>query len=189
MSEEKNKGCPIDKNEAFKYYSTPKKNGRMKSYEDVAKKFNASVPAIEQIGSKNDWVRKREEYGKRSLERHQLDVEKKISESNKKLFDAWDDATDLLKKCVRKQRKVFDGEVVEKTKLGKAKKTKFSPWAFREIVESLNKVQKAQRVILGMPNEITKGEMTNLIKESPLSKEELEAMEKDFKKIDDKSIS
>jgi len=196
----------IDWNRAFIFYCTAdERTGRMPTYKDVAERFGVTERQVELIGSKYEWVDKRERFGKKSLERWKEERGKVIEKLEQNQFETWNEAVDIMQRQLNQvKRKQEDAEAVEelledlfdelamaknkterkeiKRKISNVMGRKVYGKELRETMEALKTSVNELRIKLGMPTEITKGEMTNFNKDLSLSDEDLEKMDKDFEK-------
>lgn len=196
----------IDWNKAFIFYCTAdERTGRMPTYRDVAENFAITERQVELIGSKYKWVDKRERFGKKSLERWKEERGKLIEKLEQAQFETWNDAVEIMQKqLTHVKNKQADAEAVEellddlfdelsmaknkterkeiKRKIANVMGRKVYGKELRETMEALRTSINGLRITLGMPTEITKGEMTNYNKDASLSEEDLEKMDSDFEK-------
>jgi len=177
----------------------------MPTYKDVAERFGVTERQVELIGSKYEWVDKRERFGKKSLERWKEERGKVIEKLEQNQFETWNEAVDIMQRQLNQvKRKQEDAEAVEelledlfdelamaknkterkeiKRKISNVMGRKVYGKELRETMEALKTSVNGLRITLGMPTEITKGEMTNFNKDLSLSDEDLEKMDKDFEK-------
>jgi len=196
----------IDWNKAFIFYCTAdERTGRMPTYKDISEKFGVSETRVEIIGSKYDWVDKRERLGKKSLERWKEERGKLIEKLEQAQFETWNGAVEIMQRQLNQvKRKQSDAEMVEelledlfdelsmaknkterkeiKRKISNVMGRKVYGKELRETMEALKTSINGLRITLGMPTEITKGEMTNFNKDVSISEEDLEKMDSDFEK-------
>lgn len=196
----------IDWNKAFIFYCTPdERSGKLRSYRETAETFGISESAVEMMGSKHEWGRKREEMGKKRLEIWQEEKEKAIKKVEQSQFSIWQDAVDIMQRQIgHVKRKQADAEAVEevledlfdelamaknkterkeiKRKIANVMGRKVYGKELRETMEALKTSINGLRITLGMPTEISKADVTNYNKEVPLSEEDLNKMDSDFEK-------
>jgi len=197
----------IDWKAAFKFYCTNTEDGKQHTYKDVAEKYEVAERTVEDYGSKNEWVRSREDIGKRGLEKFKKSKADQIGEAEDKHLKTWrgvqQTANELLKE-LRKDilaQKLFETALVEKLTDSEIKPgdkdaikaleieveltyrrpfNKNNPATrLSRIVSTLETSISGERLVLGLPNNVTKGEFTSKVTElTPEMTAEMDAMMK-----------
>lgn len=173
--EKKTRGSSIDEAAAFAFYIKPKKNGRLVSYEEVAKKFGVVPRTIENIGRKNDWVQRREKLGEMAVVETIKTVGEQMRDKNIEHMREFE----LL---AAQGREMLNGTMEAfRKKLAKKKFSK-NELHFSAVVADIAKgllVEgiKGQRVTLGLPTDVTKSMALNLNLNEELPRDEIERMQ------------
>jgi hypothetical protein len=209
MGRTKNTETKIDWNNAFIFYCTPnKETGRLPTYLKVSEHYGINERHVEKMGSKHDWVERRDEVGKMTVDAWQGEREKLIKKTEQEQFATWNEAVRVMQRQVKQLFKRQDqNEAVEeildelfdelttakndkerseiKKKIGNVMNRKIYAKELRESMEALKTSMNGLRITLGMPTEISKADVTNFNKEIPLSDEDLEKMDQDFEKANE----
>jgi len=166
----------VDRHKAFNLYcKRNKETFKFYTVKEVAKELDLKYSYLKDVSVEMGWREKRKECLKKRAERAReyiTETSAKMEAENYKLFD-------------RTKKLLIDSMVQLEEK--RDKDGKVSPWAIKEVIEGLGTVNKNQRVICGLPNEINRGEITNINKEIPLTDEEVKKIDEDLKKANDKS--
>jgi len=167
---------PFDSAGAFVFYCTPCE-GRLRTYQEVAEKFGVCMATVEKYGSRENWGQRRETIRNETTERALEQIkDQAAAEVDQDLTD-WRRIKSVARKAVEKEERCLDGTEVYIDSKGKVKKRAYSAYGFSMAVESFDKAVKGMRVAFGMPTEITKGEVTNINKDVPLTPQEIEEMD------------
>lgn len=181
----KNAGYGVDKNLAFVYYCTPKEDGRLKTYPDVAEHFHVNVRRVEDWGATLQWVNRRDDIGRNSSIRFtekQADLNNKL---NDRLFTVWTKALHLLESEIDTidfaQRITLLREFSDlKKNLDKSILKKLvAPSArdFRDLYEALERATNRLRVLTNQPTEVSKSDITTHEGETAIPTEEAEKID------------
>lgn len=165
---------------AQKYYLTADANGKFPSYKDVAAKFEVSETSVEQKASKESWVKLREDLGKDGIEQFKTDKVDEIAKSEDRHLKIWrglqQTALELLKDLRRD---------IKLDKEGKPTKgiSKASPTTqLRDIVGILETSIGGERLVLGLPNSVSKADITSGGKAVKLTPAMVAEMDEMFKR-------
>lgn len=127
----------IDWVEAKKFYL----NDATHTYADVAKKFDVSTWSVEQMGSKEGWVKTRQELGEKALEEFEENKKAMIAEASDRHIKVW---------------RSLQGEIIKTMKNDQGKLTSAQ---LLQLSNSLKRVIDGERVILGLPTSVAKQEL------------------------------
>lgn len=143
----------LDKNQALIYYCQPDpKTKRLRSYQDVADHFNISRAVIERWGAKDSWIERREQWGKELVEEAKIVILDEIDVAQKRHLKVFIELENFATEILKEQALLFKGQ--------SNGKGKFSIWSVSEGAKVLKDAINGQRVILGLPTEIAKAEVT-----------------------------
>jgi len=165
------RGKSIDYNAAFIFYCTPDEEGRLPGYREVARHFSVARQTIERMGVKHKWAERRQKMGKEQIEKAQKTVLEQIEEANKRHLDNYIEMEKLAMKDLKDQGNVFDG------KGSKIKKRKYSPWALSETSTVAKRAMNGQRIVLGLPTEVSKADVTSTQRTMTLPPDQVEEMD------------
>lgn len=170
---------PIE--EAFLFYCTPIKN-RMPTYADVAAHYGVSERAIERWGSIHNWVDRRNKVGQKATEAFFKQREEIIKETDRRQFDELDEIETGIVTAVKMLREMQDAILHDNTldidqKIKAMKALKMQSLDLRNLAEAMKTAQNQKRIILGMPIDITKADITQTNKNESLAPEEIAEMD------------
>lgn len=180
----------IPRDIAFNYYCTPHElTGKYPSYEMVAEKFKCTERAIEKIGRAENWVFRRAELGKKLAEAFLENREELVKKVNQEGYEIWEkflkavtfelNLTIENQKEFAEKRQVEGVDAVIRRRVNKTYSDDFKNFAVA-LKEGIN----GQRVILGLPTEVSKGEVTTINKNGVLTNEDLEKIDNRLNKYD-----
>lgn len=157
--------------------------GRYPSYEDIAKKYNCNVRTVQKIASKNKWVNRRAEAEKRARDNFFENKDDLIKQANINGYESWEKllrAINIEIELLTKFQSAFlqkflNGEI--DPEIARRKNKAYSD-DFRNFASALKDSINGQRVILGLPTEVSKGEVTTINKNGVLTNEDLEKLDK-----------
>lgn len=180
----KTRSKKLDERELFLYYCESE-NGRQRNYIDVAKKFGLTKGTVEYLGKKNDWVNVRQKLGENKFLCFKENREQIIAEAEQKQFEIWTKAMKVLEwELDLIQRKQDHYKItIAADPTGKLAR-KVGAFDQRQIMEAMKTAINGFRINLGLPTEISKGEMTNLNKEVDLTDEDIAALDEDLSRLD-----
>lgn len=174
----------LDERELFLYFCESE-NGRMKNYDDVAKKFGLTRRVVERIGKNNAWLESRKKVGEDKFLCFKENREQIIAEAEQKQFEIWSKALKMLEwemDLIQKKQDSYQVAIsVDPT--GKLAR-KVGAFDQRQLMEAMKTAINGFRINLGLPTEISKGEMTNLNKEVDLTDEDIAALDEDLSRLD-----
>lgn len=178
-----NKSRPKNKRvnweEAFKLYCTELEDGRMRGLWDLNKELGISFSSLGKHASENDWFKRRKKMKKKELEAWERSKEQEAKKLGKKQFVIWNNSISLM----QRQQRILARQLKEAEEKGKKVYAK----ELRDTMEALRIAMNGARITMGLPTEITKGEMTNFNSDVSLTPEEIEEIDKDFNKKDDEN--
>jgi len=168
----------IDWKAAFKFYCTNTEDGRKRTYKDVSAKFDVSETVVEAKGTKENWVKAKEDIGKRGMEEFKKQRVDDIAKSEDRHLKIWrglqQTALELLKDLRKDIQAERASEVVKKYYGNSSATTEL-----RNIVGTLETSIGGERLVLGLPSTVTKGEFTSKVTElTPEMTAEMDAMMK-----------
>lgn len=156
----------IDWEKAKQSYLTPNADGTLKSYADIATEFEVSETMVEKMGKKYDWVKVRETLGKKETETLIKTREENIVDAENRHLKIWKGlqgtALNLLNNF--RQKKQEDKSANE----------------LNSITSVLKTAVAGERVVLGLPNDVSKADITNINKNVELSPDEIEEYDRVF---------
>jgi hypothetical protein len=153
----------------------------------VAKKFGVSEQSVYRWGTSNDWVKRRADLGKKATEEFFKDREKLMVETNKKQFDELSEieggVLTAIKMLTENQNLILHDETLDSDQKYKLmKQLRMQALDLKSLAEALRIAQNQKRIILGMPTEISKADITQTNKNVTLSPEKAKAMTEFIKK-------
>lgn len=183
---------PIDWTAAFRYYTEVGEDGRLHSYADVAEKFTIELSHVERKGKEEGWVEKRQSImdeaqaaweGERkraivSAEKNHLNIWRSVQELSLQEMQLYREELLEFKEWRTMLDKLLNG-ITDKKKIDEIYKTlppapqRPSRTGLKSVVEALEKGVKGERVVLGLPNEVSKADITNTFSTVALTEEEL----------------
>ncbi|HYD35534.1 MAG TPA: hypothetical protein VD999_05680 [Vitreimonas sp.] len=158
MTEEKEKNTKggrknIDWQSAFRFYCLPDEKGQLRSYSDVAKKFEVSEVSVETHGSNEGWVKLRENLGRKETAQFLEDRAEAQKQANLRQFAAYQEMQRVLK------NELLSFGIMQETN---------SPHRdvgdLKKIAEAFKLAMDGERVILGLPTSVSKSEVDNKIR-------------------------
>ena len=174
----------INERELFLYYCQGE-DGRLVSYRDVAKKFGLSRVWVGHIAAKNNWTEERQKLNDDKVLCFKENREQIIAEAEQKQFQIWTKAMKMLEwemdLIAKKQEHYKVAISVDPT--GKLAR-KVGAFDQRQIMEAMKTAINGFRINLGLPTEISKGEMTNLNKEVELTDEDIAALDETITRLE-----
>ena len=173
----------IDKDLAFQLYCT-KVNGKWRTLADVARELKTTEKTIEVMSYRNDWVNRREIVGKNAQEKF-LEEMADIAKAEKyKEFEDWNLVEDVITTALQNIREAQTNYINEQDTAKKVlylKVLKSLSYDMLNFTTSLKNAKNGKRTLLGMPTDITKGELMHDTKVSA-SLQELQEMAEFIKK-------
>ncbi len=169
-------GKKINYDQAFLLYCTPKDDGRLRSVADVAEAIGSSTGWLERVAAKHEWVKRRDDIREKRQRVAELSLIEQVDTVNKDQFEKWDKVEKFAMSLFDEQIGLFNGEIQET----KAKKR--SLYAVEVATNTLKEASKMKRVILLLPTEVSKADVTNLNKNVELPKDQIDEMDAFVKK-------
>ena len=176
-----------NRDEGFMFYCIPNADGTPKSYAEVAKKFGVSESAIQRFGTRSKWPSRRDEAGKKRVERFLREQERIAEKTNLAQFENLNllerGVMNAIKMLLTMQSDIVNDpklDIDEKMKLMKG--LKMQSLDLRNLSDALKTVQNQKRIILGLPIDITKAEVKQTNKNVSLSPEEVAEMDEFMRK-------
>lgn len=165
----------------FIYYCTSDEFGRLPSYADVAEKFKINLNWIERVGKRENWVQRRYEAGKKAQEAAFENRDELIKVTEQKHYEdlkTLETAIILtIKDSLAAQVVCRDPNANQELKKDAYRLLKNSAYDLEKLSTALTNVQKAMRLTLGVPTEVTKGTLDAKITSPALSEEEVKLMD------------
>jgi len=166
----------LNRNELFIAYCTTD-SGRKRTVADVARMYGLSKLTLEEICTNEKWVEKRKKFEEEQFLSFKESRAKIIEQTEQKQYEIWSNALKMLEwelALIRKKQERWEVTTsVDPT--GKLAR-KVGAFDQRQLMESMKVAVNGFRVTLGLPTEITKGEMTNTNKNiDVISDEEIAA--------------
>lgn len=152
----------FNRNELLRYYLTPNDDGTLRTYRDVSEHFGINERQVEKIGSSEEWVKQREEYGKMVNNQLKEDLAELASQVNKDLLNVWFVTLGILRK------KAIKYNSVESKTEGK----KVADRAMKDFTDALKNTTDKIRVLTNQPSDVSKTDSTtrNITTEVPIEK-------------------
>lgn len=160
----------INIDQAFILYCTPNE-GRMRSIKDVAESMGCSTQYLEKLSSKHSWVKRRETIREKTQKAAELSIIEHVDATNKDQLDKWSRVEAFVMDVLDEQMAFRNGSKPE------TKTKRFSIYAISEMVNALKEASKMKRVILLLPTEVSKADVTNLNKNVELPKDQIDEMQ------------
>ena len=167
------RGKNVNVDAMFIAYCTPDDEMRLPAYSDVAKQFGVSVRVVEKYGVKFDWVKKREAFGKEQVKKAEETLLEQIEQASKRHLDNYVEMERFGMEQLKEQRALFHGAKLPKEKGAR----KFSPFAVGEITTVVKRAMNGQRVILGLPTEVSKADISQTNRNLDLPGDQIEEMD------------
>jgi vacuolar-type H+-ATPase subunit H len=180
----KTRSKKLDEKELFLYYCESE-NGRQRNYLDVAKKFGLTKGTVEYLGKKNDWVNIRQKLGEDKFLCFKENREQIIAEAEQKQYQIWSKALKMLEwemDLIQKKQESYQ-VAIAMDPTGKLAR-KVGAFDQRQLMEAMKTAINGFRINLGLPTEISKGEMTNLNKEVDLTDEDIAGLDETLKRLE-----
>lgn len=168
---------------AFEIYTT-RVDSRYPTIEDVAKKMGAHPNTIYHISSRYKWAEKRAELIRQAHDRFQEEMIEITKQEKYKEFEDWNVLEDIVMEALRGLKKMQEVDRNAKDlqeKIAAMKVLKSLPLDLFNLSNALKTVKFAKRTLLGIPTDITKGELSHVVKKT-LALDELEEMAQHIKK-------
>ena len=159
----------VNISEAFIFYCTPLKGGRLASYSDVSRAFGVSTRQVEKWGKKFVWVERRERFGKEQEKKAEETILQQVEEASKRHLKNYVEIENFAMEQIREQKSMFHGKEI--------KGRKFSSWAVGEATEQAKRAMNGQRVILGLPTEVSKADVNQTNRNLDLPLDQIEEMD------------
>lgn len=172
------RGKNVNVDAMFIFYCTPDEEMRLPAYSDVAKQFGVSVRVVEKYGTKFEWVKKREAFGKEQVKKAEETILEQIEAASKRHLDNYVELEGFAMAQIREQKSLFHGKTI--------KGRKYSAWAVGEASEQAKRAMNGQRVILGLPTEVSKADVTQTNRNLDLPVDQIEEMDKFLQANDNK---
>lgn len=176
-----------DRQKGFIYYCTPNPDGTPRSYADVAKMFGVSESAIQRYATRSKWLKRREDAGKKRVQRFLKKQEKIAEKTNFAQFENLNllerGVMNAIKMLLAMQTDIVNDptlEVEQKIKLMKG--LKMQSLDLKNLSDALKTAQNQKRIILGLPIDITKAEVKQTNKNVTLSPEDIAEMDEFMRK-------
>lgn len=183
-------GKKLNVHDAFTVYCTPIDNGtRYPSYEDVAKHFGVHPRIIEKWGSKYEWVKEREASGEKRIveaqekavtvlaERLANDREKLIEEMIAKDFEDAQKLEEGINSAVNIitgiQKELEKEGLTKQERSNLLKELRMQSLDLKNLSDALKTAKNFKRVILGLPTEISRADITSKNLHAILTPEDL----------------
>lgn len=174
----------MNERELFLYYCESE-NGRLRNYLDVAKKFGLTKRVVEQIGKRNEWLENRRKLGESRFLCFKENREKIIEQAEQKQFEIWSKALKMLEwemELIQKKQESYQVAIsVDPT--GKLSR-KVGAFDQRQLMEAMKTAINGFRITLGLPTEITKGDLTTKNLTVELSAEDIAGMDADLNRLE-----
>lgn len=152
----------IDWLEAKKYYL----ESFSRSYDDVAKKFGVSLTMVESVGSKESWVKVRQELGERGVEEFEKNKILEIGKANTQHLNIARAIQSIAAQFIKANQN----------------NTSFRTSDLKNVADAMEKGVNMERLILGLPTSNTKSEiMGRLQSDLSLSPDDIKDMDAFFK--------
>lgn len=174
----------IDEKQLFLYYCEGE-NGRLKSYEDVARNFGLTLRSVELLGKKNEWVMKRQEFGEKKFLCFKESREKIIEDAEQKQYEIWSKALKMLEwemELIAKKQESYKC-AIEVDPTGKLAR-KVGAFDQRQLMEAMKTAINGFRITLGLPTEITKGDLTTKNLTVELTADDIAGMDADLNRLE-----
>ena len=163
------RGKNVNVDAMFIFYCTPDEEMRLPAYSDVAKQFGVSVRVVEKYGTKFEWVKKRDAFGKEQVKKAEDSLLEQIDAAGKRHLQNYVELESFAMLQIREQKSLFHGKII--------KGRKYSAWAVGEAAEQAKRAMNGQRVILGLPTEVSKADVTNTNKNLSLPTDQIDEMD------------
>jgi transposase len=174
----------INERELFLYYCQGEE-GRLVSHREVAKKFGLSKSLIGVIAAKNDWAEERQKINDDKVLCFKENREQIIADSEQRQFQIWSKAMKILEwelDLIQKKQDHYTITIAADP-TGKLSR-KVGAMDQRQLMEAMKTAINGFRINLGLPTEISKGEMTNLNKEVELTDEDIAALDETITRLE-----
>lgn len=167
------RGKNVNVDAMFIFYCTPDEEMRLPAYSDVAKQFGVSVRVVEKYGSKFDWGKKRDAFGKEQIKKAEETLLEQIEKASTRHLENYVEMEALGMDVLREQKALFHGANLGEKKKGR----KFSPWVIGEVTTVVKRAMNGQRVILGLPTEVSKADINQTNRDLNLPPDQIEEMD------------
>lgn len=158
----------IDKVQAYTLFCT-KVNGRYPTMQDVATTLNRRLDSILRLGAKEKWVERRNNAIKTAIEKFREEMVDISKAESYKEFEDWNLVEEVLITALETiktaQQNYLEAPSPEAKLLAWKVLNKLS-YDMLNLTTSLKTAKNQKRTLLGLPTDITKGELTHDTKSS-----------------------
>lgn len=176
-----------NRDEGFMFYCIPNPDGTPRSYADVAKMFGVSESAIQRYATRSKWLKRREDAGKKRVQRFLKKQERIAEKTNFAQFENLNllerGVMNAIKMLLSMQTEIVNDstlDVEQKIKLMKG--LKMQSLDLKNLSDALKTAQNQKRIILGLPIDITKAEVKQTNRNVTLSSEDIAEMDEFMRK-------
>ena len=179
---EKSKGGikSIDWGAVKRAYLTTKDDGTFPTIKELAEKFDVSMSLVGQHSTDEGWIAARKELEQKKQEAFEDEQVKLVAQANDRHLKTWQSIQGTLLRALNLETKAltrYEQFIEGKLELKKDEPKPYKPRSddMKNLTESLNHAIKGERVVLGLPNEISKAEVTNTVRDERLSDDDIKA--------------
>lgn len=154
----------IDREEAFKLFCLKPDGRHYNAVYDVARILGCSTRVIERMCSLNDWVNRRESIGKNATEKFAEEMQDIAKAEKYKEFQDWNLVEDVVISAlatIKKAQQTYLDAPSDEAKLLAWKVLNKLSYDMLNLTTALKTAKNQKRTLLGVPTDITKGELTH----------------------------
>lgn len=186
------RGGGINEAAAFAFYCESRKDGRLNSQKDVAKKFGVSQQTVAVFAKKNEWLKKRTEMSESVVVQLVETQGEMLARKNEEHMRHFEEIAAMGMDILRKEKEAYDAVVLAQDEaIAKGEMTKEETnriYRMRKLAASRVMVAhqmavdgiKGQRVALGLPTDVTKSMAMNFNATAELPRDEIEKMQENL---------
>lgn len=171
----------FDHHRAFVYFCTPDIYGRLPALSDVARAFGISSRTVEKYSSRNQWIKRRDEQGKKTVENFFSNRDEKIQELDmiqfRQISLLEETIINVIARMNDAQKAFSDPKKTTEQKLIALKQLKNEAFDLEKLTNALKTAHNQKRIMLGMPTEISKADVTTTEKSVKLSEEKIKEID------------
>jgi hypothetical protein len=162
----------VDWQAAYLYYCEKNEDGTLKSLRDVAEAFDVNLSYVAVRSKRESWNDNRANLYQKQNDAVIESQTAEIVEANTRHLNTWKSAQSIVLRLMR----FYSDDLTEAEALKKEKKPYKAvlpnPYRVKATMDTLETTIKGERVVLGLPNEVTRADINNTIKETALTDED-----------------
>lgn len=171
----------FDHHRAFIYFCTPDIYGRLPALSDVARAFGVASRTVEKYSTRNGWIKKREEQGKKTVDNFFINRDEKIQELDmiqyRQISLLEETIINVIARMNEAQRAFSDPKKTTEERIIALKQLKNEAFDLEKLTNALKTAHNQKRIMLGMPTEISKADVTTTEKNVKLSEDKIKEID------------